>query len=206
VKKKIGVCLIIFIILAIFLGSLHKGLYSNVITKNRVALYTQEEDIESTISKAVNELTKGKSEKAIDLLSEAIFLIKNQEKLQIKQIILCGKIDGFRDYMRYTGYKLSRHLPLLLYIEPTGYQIKKERGKYKVWISEDAKITNERGNVILSKQNWINYKKTHGTPHIPFYITNRVTDIPPGNYTFECTIRDHYKKTSFTDVFLFEVE
>ncbi len=205
-KKNMGVCLITFIILAIFLGTPHKGLYSNDIAKNRVTLYTQVEDIENTISKVVDELKKGKLDKAIDLLSEAILLIKNQEKLQIKQIILCSKIDGFKDYIRYTGYKFSRHLPLLFYIEPKGYQILKEKDKYKIWISEDAKITNERGEVILSKRNWINYKKSHATPHIPFYITNRVTDIPPGNYTFEFIIRDHYKKTSFTDVLLFEVE
>jgi hypothetical protein len=206
VKKEKCVCLAIFVILALFLGSSHPVLYAYDSAKNGAAFSTQEDDIESTISKAVTELKKGKSEKAIYLLSEAIFLIKNEQKLDIKQIILCNAINGFRDYIRYTGYKLSRHMPLLLYIEPKGYQIQKERGKYKIWISEDAKIRDERGKVIFLKQNWVNYKKTHGTPHIPFYITNRVKDIPPGNYTFECTIRDHYGNTSFTEVFLFEVE
>jgi len=166
----------------------------------------QEEEIEKTIQMALDHLKQGDWDKTVDLLSEAIMLIKSSQDLHIREITLCSRIDGFRDYTSIGGNTLKTGTPLLVYIEPAGYRILKESGEFKIWLSEDAKITNEKGDVVFERNDWVNYNKSFPNPDIPFYITNRVTDIPAGIYTFTFTIKDHYKKAFLTETFEFVVE
>jgi hypothetical protein len=166
----------------------------------------QEEEIEKAIQMALDHLKQGDWEKTVDLLSEAIMLIKSNQDLRIREITLCSRINGFRDYTSIGGNTLKKGTPLLVYIEPAGYRILKESGEFKIWLSEDAKITNEKGEVVFERNDWVNYNKSFPNPDIPFYITNRVTDIPAGIYTFTFTIKDHYKKAFLTETFEFVVE
>jgi hypothetical protein len=175
-------------------------------TKLNKTFIFQEEEIENVINTALDHLKQGDWDKTIDLLSEAIMLIKNTQDFHVREITLCNRIEGFRDYSRISGNELKTGTPLLLYIEPAGYRILKERGEFKIWLSEDAKITNEKGEVIFERNDWVNYNKSFPNPYIPFYITNRVTDIPAGIYTFTFTIKDHYKKTFLTETFEFVVK
>jgi hypothetical protein len=177
-----------------------------VFTKNNTPVSLQEEEIENAIRMALEHLKQGDWDKTVDLLSEAIMLIKSNEDFHVREITLCSRIDGFRDYARISGNTLKMGTPLLLYIEPAGYRILKESGEYKIWLSEDAKITNEKGEVIFERNDWVNYNKSFPNPDIPFYFTNRVTDIPAGIYTFTFTIKDQFKKAFLTETFEFVVE
>ena len=60
--------------------------------------------------------------------------------------------------------------------------------------------------MIFQRNNWVEYQKGFVSPVIPFYITNRVTDIPPGKYTFKFTIKDNYGKTFLEQSYEFMVE
>jgi hypothetical protein len=175
-------------------------------TKCNKVFTLQEEEIEKTIQAALDHLKQGDWNKTVDLLSEAIMLIKSNQDFHVREITLCSRVEGFRDYTSIGENTLKKGTPLLLYIEPGGYRVLKESGEYKIWLSEDAKITNEKGEVVFERNDWVNYKKGFPSPDIPFYITNRVTDIPAGTYTFTFTIKDHYKKTFLTETFEFVVQ
>ncbi len=166
----------------------------------------QQDEIEKTILDALNMLKKGDTNQAVSLLAEAMMMIKSSEKLSVSQLFLCTEIIGYRDYVKREGNTLKSGEPFLLYIEPDGYQIRKEGSEYKIWVSEDASIINETGDIIFQQNNWVEYQKGFVSPVIPFYITNRVTDIPPGKYTFKFTIKDKYKNSFLEQSFNFVVE
>jgi len=198
----------IFILLVFLIAS-----YSLVIARNSKGLKTsyshqslKVEEIEKTVLSAVDQLKKGNLEQAITLLSEAIMMIQNSQELHIRKVLLCTSIQGFRDYKNKNSNVLQAGEPFLLYIEPAGYQIAKEDNEYKIWIIEDAKIVNEKGKTVFEKTDWVSYNKGFPNPNIPFYITNRVADIPVGKYKFIFTLKDKYKKTFLTESFEFRVE
>jgi hypothetical protein len=164
------------------------------------------EEIEKTILDALEMLRKGDTNQAVSLLSEAMMMIKSSEKLSVSQLFLCTEIKGYRDYVKREANTLKSGEPFLLYIEPAGYQIKKQGSEYKIWVSEDAAIINEAGDTIFQQNNWVEYQKGFVSPVIPFYITNRVTDIPPGKYTFKFTIKDKYENSFLEQSFDFVVE
>jgi len=166
----------------------------------------QQEEIEKTILEALEQFKKGETRKAVGLLAEAMMMIKSGEELSIDQLFLCKEINGYRDFVKREGNTLKSGEPFLLYIEPAGYQIRKEGSEYKIWVSEDASIVNEKGEVIFQKNNWVEYNRGFVSPVIPFYITNRVTDIPSGKYTFKFSIKDNYKKTFLEQSYEFIVE
>jgi hypothetical protein len=166
-------------------------------------LFSQE--AENKILNALDELKKGNTEKVIELLSEAIMELTNKMDFQIKEIIVCSDVRDYRDYSEMIG-NLKAGETLLLYIEPEGYYVVKENGSYKIHVSEDISIVDEKGISVVEKKDWIVYERSFPTPTIPFYITNRISDLLVGTYKCTLTLKDHYKKTFTTETFEFVVE
>jgi hypothetical protein len=166
-------------------------------------LFSQE--AENKIVSALDELKKGDTDKVIELLSEAIMELANQMDFQVKEIIICSEVRDYRDYSEIAG-NLKAGDALLLYIEPEGYFVVKENSSYKIHVSEDVSIVDEKGESVFEKKDWIVYERSFPTPIIPFYITNRISDIPAGKYKYTLTLKDHYKKTFTTETFEFVVE
>jgi len=162
--------------------------------------------IEKTITTALDYFKKGDYEKTIDHLAEAIMLVKNGQDLHLTKLILCTEVRDYGDYNARDSFEIKAGEPLLVYMEPDGYHIRKEGDAYKIWVSQDASISNNKGEIIFQRNNWVNYKRIFPTPILPFYITNNVSDIPPGNYTYSLTLKDHYKNTFFSKTFEFVVK
>jgi len=185
------------------IAAISVGLYN---LSDKTSPTGQEEEIKNSLLEALELLKKGDKEKALTLLAEAMMMIKSGEELRIQQLVLCSEIEGYRDYAEREANTIQSNEPLLLYIEPAGYQIRKEGDEYNIWVSEDASIMNEKGEVIFQKNDWVEYKRGFMSPVIPFFLTNRVTDIPPGKYIFKFTLKDHYKNSFLSDSFVFIVE
>jgi hypothetical protein len=162
--------------------------------------------IEKTITMALDQFKKGDYEKTIDHLSEAMMLVKNSLDLHLAKLILCTEVRDYGDYDARDSFEVKAGEALLLYMEPDGYHIRKEGDAYKIWVSQDASISNDKGEVIFQRNNWVNYKRIFPTPILPFYLTNNVSDIPPGKYTYSLTLKDHYKNTFFSKTFDFVVK
>lgn len=169
-------------------------------------IFSQGKEIENNISAALEELKKGNRDAVIELLSNAIMLIQNEKEFRIKEIVLCSDVQDFQSYTKKDGNTIQSNEPLLLYIEPEGFLVRKEDKKYNIWVSEDVSVVNEDGEEVFEKKDWVVYKKGFDRPMIPFYITNRITDIPPGKYVYTFTLKDHYKKTFITEDFEFHVQ
>jgi hypothetical protein len=202
---KQGICigLSVVIILIVFFNPLGFGNTSNN------DLYSKEETdpqvIEKTITMALDHFKKGDYDKTIDHLAEAMMLVKNQLDLHLAKLILCTEVRDYGDYDARDSFEIKAGDSLLVYMEPDGYHIRKEGDGYKIWVSQDASISNDKGEIIFQRNNWVNYKRIFPTPILPFYITNNVSDIPPGKYTYSLTLKDHYKNTFFSKTFEFIV-
>jgi len=167
---------------------------------------TDPKEIEKTITMALDQFKKGDLEKTIDHLAEAMMLVKNRLDLHLVKLIMCTEVRDFGDYDARDSFEVNAGEALLLYMEPDGYHILKEGDSYKIWVSQDASISNDQGEVIFQRNNWVNYKRIFPTPILPFYLTNRVSDIPAGKYTYSLTLKDHYKNTFFSKTFEFIVK
>ena len=163
------------------------------------------EQLEDTLKTALERFRQGDTAGSITLLGEAIMQIRNSLPLKISKLLMCSEIRDFNDYDARDGFVLGTGEPLLLYIEPEGYGVLKEGAAYRIWISQDVEIKDEAGDVIFQRNNWVDYKKDFTTPVIPFYMTNRVTEIPAGKYTYTFTLKDHHKNTFLTHAFEFVV-
>lgn len=164
------------------------------------------EQLEEILKLALERYRQGDSAESITLLGEAIMQIRNGLPLKISKLLMCREIRDYNDYDALDGFVLKTGEPLLLYIEPEGYGVIKEGAAYRIWISQDVTIKDEAGDVIFQRNNWVDYKKAFTTPVIPFYMTNRITDIPAGKYSYTFTLKDHHKNTFLTQTFEFVVQ
>lgn len=193
----------LFILLPLLGESLESPVYFEAAQEKQAV---QAKNIDDIMDRAWKAIKEGNNEKAIELLSEAILLLKNQSEFRIIKLILCSEIRDYRDFTPKDGNVLQAGEPLLIYIEPDGYKLQKKGNEYEIWVSLDASITDSEGEVIFERNNWVNYKKLFPAPIIPFYLTNRVSDIPSGQYTYTVTLKDHHKNAFLTESFEFKVE
>lgn len=158
------------------------------------------------IVKAKTFYEKGNSSSALAALEEAVRELKNQGKLTIKNVFLCSEIYGYQMIKKRNSNILKAGEPFLLYLEPEFFKTEKRNGKYLVWLSEDARLINEKGKVLLEKKDWINLKQEFLSPIIPIFIQNRITGIPRGSYRLEITLNDKLKGSFVSKTVEFSVE
>ncbi len=173
-----------------------------------IPLYSSNQLIKTKIQNALNLVEQNNYNAALVNMYDAIMMIKNSQSFQIKNFTLIEKEFGFGQYIKKnTDNTLFKGEPLYIYMEPVGYKITKTKSGYFIWVSEDAKIIdNKTGKTLFEKVNWVTMKRTYPYPTIPFYITNRITDFPKGSYTFIAVIKDHLRDKSVEKVYKFEVK
>lgn len=164
------------------------------------------DEVENQVSAALAYHKQGKNEEAIKALSNALMVLHNKRELVIKNIHLCEAIVGYGDYKKIASNKLKAGEPFILYFEVEGYGVKKEKDKYWFWLSEDAKLTNEKGEVMFQRDDFLNYNKSFNIPIFPFFMQNRIANLKPGKYKYDFTVKDHIKKAFVSGSIELEVE
>ncbi len=153
-------------------------------------------------------LSNGQKDKALSEIYDSIMLINNLKEFKLADFSLIDKVNGYKMYdKKATENTLFFGEPFYIYMEPVGFKIVKTKSGYYMWVSEDAKIIdNKTGKTLFERKNWVTMKRAYPFPTIPFYITNRITDFPRGSYTFIGLIKDHLKNKVIKKVFKFEVK
>ncbi len=160
-----------------------------------VISFSSDKTIVLKIKQAEKYVKQGKKDKALEYLNDAILLIKNSYPFGIKVVTFIDSENGFGKYVRTDNNVYTKGDTLRLYIEPVGYKIIKDGNYYKIKVSQDAKIVDSKGKTQFERKDWVIMDKSFITPSIPFYITNRISNIaslPSGEYTYEITINDLY--------------
>ena len=167
---------------------------------------TTGDKISLLITKAKEFYEKGDKDAALNALENAIVEIKNTRKLTIKNLHLCKKIMGYQLIEKRDGNMLNSGDPLLVYFEPENFMVKSKNGKYEVWLSEDARLLDEKGKVLFEKKDWVSIHQEFDTPIFPLFFQDRITGIPPGKYRLEITLNDKLKGSFVTRVVEFSVK
>ena len=164
--------------------------------------------IKTKILNAAKYVDSNKYNLALENLYDAIMFIKNLQTFRIENFNLIEKEFGYRQFIKKaTDNLIFKGEPFYVYMEPVGYKIIKTKNGYYLWVSEDAKIIdNKSGKVLFERKDWVSMKRTYPYPTIPFYITNRITDFPSGSYTFIAIIKDHLQNKSVKKVYKFKVK
>jgi hypothetical protein len=164
-----------------------------------------EVDIEKNIYAAVEQYKKGNETGVVDLLSDVIRVIQNKKEFKISEMQLASEINGYQDYEKLKGGVLGNDKQLLVYIELEGFKIIKEEGKNWIWITQDVEISDQSGKILFQKRDWISLKKSYPYAIFPAHLANRISNIKPGKYKYQVTIKDHYKKAFVTKTLEFTV-
>ncbi len=162
-------------------------------------------DFENNLNNALKLYKEGKYVETFNEISNAMMLLHNQKKFQLVKYELCTEILGYGEYVKREDNKLKPSEPLLFYLEVDGYGVQKTGDNYGFWISEDVKIIDAEGKIVLERTDFLNYKKVFPVPVIPLYLQNKIGNLPPGKYKYEFTIKDQLKKTFLSAWFEFEV-
>ncbi len=120
-QKKISIILSVLLLGAVFPAHSHLRHARPDDLQERVSI----EEIEKILHSALEQYKKGAPAETISLLAEAIMQIRNSLPLKITKLLLCSEVRDYNDYDAKDGFVLEAGEPLLLYIEPEGYGIRK---------------------------------------------------------------------------------
>ncbi|MCB2188125.1 MAG: hypothetical protein KQJ78_17035 [Deltaproteobacteria bacterium] len=92
--------------------------------------------------------------------------------------------------------------PLFLYLEPVGFEVKKDEahGLYLYDLAADFNLVDGRGNVVGGRRDFARFqgKSRYFPQRLPLNFTYSLKGLPPGDYTVETIIRDRLAHRSFT--------
>ena len=170
------------------------------------AAAAEADDVEEGLASALAAYKQGDLPRTGALLNDVAMMLNNNREFKIREMRLCSAVNDFRDYTPLAAPLIKATEPLLAYIEPEGYRIIKQNDGYAIHLSEDIRIIDEKGGVVFEKNDWLTYQKSFPQAMIPFFITNRLTDIPAGKYKLEVTIKDHQRQAFIRAGLDFSVE
>ncbi len=165
--------------------------------------------ITSKLKQAIQMVQNGKSIESLPLIYDAIMHIKNSEEFKLSKLVFIEKEFGYGEYIKkdVINNTLRYGEPFYIYMEPVGYKIAKTKDGYFMWVSEDAAIKDKKsGKTLFYKENWVTIKKSFPYPTIPFYVTNRVSSIPRGDYVYTIIIKDMVSGRRLEKSFEFHVK
>ncbi len=165
--------------------------------------------ISSKLKKAVLLIQNGRMGESLPYIYDAIMYIKNNEKFKLSKLVFIEKEFGYGEYIKkdVVNNTLRYGDPFYIYMEPVGYKIAKTKDGYFMWVSEDAMIKDKKsGKILFFKENWVTIKKSFPYPTIPFYITNRVSSVPRGDYIYTIIIKDMLSGKRYEKTFEFHVK
>jgi len=84
--------------------------------------------------------------------------------------------------------------------------VKRENDRYWFWLSEDAKLVNEKGEVMFQRDDFLSYNKYFNIPIFPFFMQNKIANLKPGKYKYDFTLKDHIKKAFVSSSIELDVE
>jgi len=163
------------------------------------------DEVEEQAAQALETYRSGDIPGSIDQFIQLLVHLQNQLELNIRNLHLCYSIEDFGVYNKMDSRELKSGQPLLLYLEIEGYGVKREGDRYWIHVSEDMTIKSKDGEILIQRENFLTYHKYFLVPIVPFYLENKVTSIPPGQYTYHLTLRDHTREVTVTREFDFSV-
>jgi len=138
-------------------------------------------------------LSAGKGGEAITLMREALFEAWKETPVAIPTATyVAAPADGFGIYAARDGNVFAAGEPLLIYLEPTGFDWKQQDGLYLSLLTVDFDLTSSDGNVLAGQKGFGRFDFKSHVPNTEYManLTLNVSGAPAGDYVLVLTVND----------------
>ncbi|MBW2062579.1 MAG: hypothetical protein JRI95_13605 [Deltaproteobacteria bacterium] len=113
--------------------------------------------------------------------------------------------DGYGMYEPRESDVFNPAEPILIYLEPVGFTIKKVGPFYRFRLYADFAVLDAKDKLLGSQKNFAQYQVESRSLHTeyPMFFTFNFRELPPGKYKLQITIHDEYsdKEATLSKVF-----
>lgn len=117
---------------------------------------------------------------------------------------------GFGEYIPRVDNVYRPSEPLILYMEPVGFGVKRdlENKAYTYRITADFNLVDAWGHVVSGRRKFGRFEgeTKHFPSRLPLTFTYSLSGLPPGEYRLETVLRDAIRKKSHTVVTPIRIE
>lgn len=194
-KKIISLLLSLFII----------TIFSATISLN---IFASEKNL---IEKSLEFLEQKEYSMAIDVLDQAILLIREKASLELKNLQFTKEeAAGFGLYKPRKDNSFNQGETFFIYAEPKNYTIRNiEQDQYEIHFKEDIYILDMEGNILWGQKDFLDYHIFSSSPNREIFITNMITQdtpFPQGEYQFQIVLKDVFSQKTVEESISFIVK
>jgi len=141
-------------------------------------------------------------------LKEKIIEIQNKGELGFRYFTLCSNVISFASYVPLLEPVVEKNGTLLIYYEPVNVFTSKKNGLYEVWYTQDMALYTAKDELIIQKEDALNFHYTTKSPVMDLYATNTITltGLPSGKYKFKAILKDKLKSKKAVKMIEFEIQ
>jgi len=138
-------------------------------------------------------LKAGKGSEALGLMREALFSVWNDVPMAIPTATyVTAPADGYGIYTARDGNAFAAGEPLLIYLEPIGFDWKQQDGLFTSLLTVDFDLTSPDGNVLAGQKGFGRFDFKSHVPNTEYManLTLNVSGAPAGDYVLVLTVND----------------
>lgn len=140
-------------------------------------------------------LGSGKGVEAIQLMRQALYEVWNEAPLAIPtSTFVVAPADGYGIYTARDNNSFATGEPLLIYLEPVGFDWKQQDGLYNSLLTVDFDLTTPDGNVLAGQKGFGKFDFKSHLPNTEYManLTLNVSGAPAGDYVLVLTVNDEH--------------
>lgn len=144
-------------------------------------------------------LEAGKGGEAIALMRQALFDVWSQAPVSLpKALFVEAPADGFGIYTPRPDSVFAADETLRIYLEPIGFDWKKEDGLFTSLLTVDFDLASPDGKVLAGQKGFGRFDFKSHVPNTEYManLTLNVSGAPAGDYVLELTVNDEYSGNS----------
>lgn len=130
---------------------------------------------------------------ALEIMREALIETWLAAPLSIRTAIFVTEpVEGYGRYTSRADNVFSQREPLLIYLEPSGFDWKQEGGEYISALTVDFVLSTREGKVLGGQKEFGRFDSRSHVRNVE-YLTNvtlRSGGVPPGDYVLDLTLHD----------------
>ncbi len=158
------------------------------------SLVLAEEDVPSLLESASSSYKAGDLEQTIQLLEEALDLVREKSPLVVENFYLVTEpAELYGNFKVRESNIFSPMDKMRFYAEPKNYNYEKTLDGYETWIKVDFVVMDTKGNVQGEQENFLNQKFFSRSKIHDFFLNLSINlggALPAGNYIVEFTVKD----------------
>jgi hypothetical protein len=179
---------------AIFIFPLLTGLFFFLCAPAEAEDSSQQE-LSDMLARSQQYYSQNQPGQALELLEQALQLMWSRTPLNIRQAhILNSPPLAAGQYQPRRNASLKPQEPLALYLQPQGFEVRRQEGMFLYRLSTGFKLSDAWGRVVYEQKDFSEFSGSEFSfpSHLPIVLIYNFSGLGRGNYQLETTVRDLY--------------